>query len=254
MKKILLALAFLLLPAVASAQQPFPTYGIDYTANNSQATAATGHARTRFNSGTGNLEVSTATAAYDGMTLLTAIQTLTNKTLTAPVLGGTITGTYTLGGTPTLTSPTLNGGTWNGTLSGALQKPQRIANNSGTPTIAVGNATQLGTTPAAAMSGGDVGGTVTLTTGTGPAAFTAALTVNIGVITWNTTFSAAPKGVPLHPCNTAANLLATGTNSLSAFIDQATCTTTQCTVKIGTNGTPTLAASTAYQFCYTIIQ
>lgn len=28
-------------------------------------------------------------------------QTLTNKTLTAPVLGGTVTGTYTLGGTPT---------------------------------------------------------------------------------------------------------------------------------------------------------
>jgi len=32
---------------------------------------------------------------------LTDTQTLTNKTLTAPVLGGTITGTYTLGGTPT---------------------------------------------------------------------------------------------------------------------------------------------------------
>lgn len=32
---------------------------------------------------------------------LTATQTLTNKTLTAPVLGGTLTGTYTIGGTPT---------------------------------------------------------------------------------------------------------------------------------------------------------
>lgn len=31
----------------------------------------------------------------------TGTQTLTNKTLTAPVLGGTVTGTYTLGGTPT---------------------------------------------------------------------------------------------------------------------------------------------------------
>jgi len=34
--------------------------------------------------------------------------TLTNKTLTSPVLGGSVTGTYTLAGTPTLTSPTLN--------------------------------------------------------------------------------------------------------------------------------------------------
>lgn len=29
-------------------------------------------------------------------------QTLTNKTITSPALGGTVTGTYTLGGTPTL--------------------------------------------------------------------------------------------------------------------------------------------------------
>lgn len=36
-------------------------------------------------------------------------QTLTNKTLTAPVLGGSITGTYTLAGTPTITAPALNG-------------------------------------------------------------------------------------------------------------------------------------------------
>lgn len=38
-----------------------------------------------------------------------ATQTLTNKTITAPVLGGTVTGTYTLGGTPTLTAPTFTG-------------------------------------------------------------------------------------------------------------------------------------------------
>ena len=37
---------------------------------------------------------------------LAGSETLTNKTITAPVLGGTITGTYTLGGTPTLGSGT----------------------------------------------------------------------------------------------------------------------------------------------------
>lgn len=43
-------------------------------------------------------------------TLITASSTdnLTNKTIVAPVLSGSVTGTYTLAGTPTLTSPTIN--------------------------------------------------------------------------------------------------------------------------------------------------
>lgn len=41
-------------------------------------------------------------------------QTLTNKTLTAPVFSGSITGTYTLAGTPTITAPTISGA---GTIS-----------------------------------------------------------------------------------------------------------------------------------------
>lgn len=39
---------------------------------------------------------------------LAGSETLTNKTITAPVLSGSVTGTYTLAGTPTLTSPTIN--------------------------------------------------------------------------------------------------------------------------------------------------
>ena len=38
-------------------------------------------------------------------------QTLTNKTLSAPVLSGSTTGTYTLAGTPTITSPIINNAT-----------------------------------------------------------------------------------------------------------------------------------------------
>jgi hypothetical protein len=45
----------------------------------------------------------------DVFTFNAATQTLTNKTLTAPVLGGTVTGTYTLGGS----------GTWGGNAIGA---------------------------------------------------------------------------------------------------------------------------------------
>ena len=39
--------------------------------------------------------------AAGGVVIDSATQTLTNKTLTSPVLSGTVTGTYTLGGTPT---------------------------------------------------------------------------------------------------------------------------------------------------------
>jgi len=46
------------------------------------------------------------------------IQTLTNKTIDAPILANTITGTYTLGGTPTITSPAISGPTLSGTVLG----------------------------------------------------------------------------------------------------------------------------------------
>lgn len=58
--------------------------------------------------------------------LATSTTTFTNKTLTAPVLSGSVTGTYTLAGTPTVTSPTITGATLTtstlstGTLGGDL--------------------------------------------------------------------------------------------------------------------------------------
>ncbi|WP_131809589.1 hypothetical protein, partial [Mycolicibacterium iranicum] len=54
-----------------------------------------------------DLGLAAAAALADRATFAGA-ETLTNKTLVAPVLSGTVTGTYTLGGTPTLTSPTIN--------------------------------------------------------------------------------------------------------------------------------------------------
>lgn len=50
-------------------------------------------------------------AADDTFALIAASQTLTNKTITAPVFSGTSSGTYTLAGTLTLTAPIINGAT-----------------------------------------------------------------------------------------------------------------------------------------------
>jgi hypothetical protein len=55
--------------------------------------------------------------------------TLTNKTLTAPVLSGSVTGTYTLAGTNTLTSPIIAG---TPTGVGVLTSGTAVASTSGT--------------------------------------------------------------------------------------------------------------------------
>ena len=55
--------------------------------------------------GSGTLTLPVATDTLCG---IAATQTLTNKTITAPVLSGSATGTYTLAGTPTISSPVLN--------------------------------------------------------------------------------------------------------------------------------------------------
>lgn len=63
--KRLLALFVLLAPTMAFAQTP-PTgvYGLDLTANNSQAVSSAGHLRLRYNSGTNQLEQSVNGAGY----------------------------------------------------------------------------------------------------------------------------------------------------------------------------------------------
>jgi hypothetical protein len=84
-----------------------------------------------------------------GVTTNAGSQTLTNKTLTAPVLGGTVTGTYTLGGTPTVSAPILSGsvtGTY--TLAGTPSLGASVTMT--TATYAIGDTTHLLTAVATA--------------------------------------------------------------------------------------------------------
>lgn len=76
----------------------------------------------------------------------TDTQTLTNKALTSPVitspaLSGTATGTYTLGGTPTISNPTITSPTINGTISGnytlggSVTLPASVVTETGSQTL-----------------------------------------------------------------------------------------------------------------------
>lgn len=68
----------------------------------------------------------TLPAATDTLVGLATADNLTNKTLTAPVLSGSVTGTYTLAGTPTIASPTLTGTVHAGAVSANAGNCQTI--------------------------------------------------------------------------------------------------------------------------------
>ena len=62
-----------------------------------------------YNEVTGKYEPTNSRGTATPLVTEAGTQTLTNKTVTAPVLSGSVTGTYTLAGTPTITSPTVTG-------------------------------------------------------------------------------------------------------------------------------------------------
>lgn len=93
------------------------------------------------------LILGTLTAAVLEQVNTTSSQTLSNKTLSSPVMSGTITGTYTLGGTPTfgtISGATLATPTFSGTASGSLTNLTLITPALGTPSaLTLTNATGL---------------------------------------------------------------------------------------------------------------
>lgn len=95
-------------------------------------------------SGTG-----TTLALAAGATLTTA--TITAPTISAPVLSGTITGTYTIGGTPSIPGSAINSGTVSGSFLAAINLGSS-GNGGVTGTAAVANGGTGATTATAAIA------------------------------------------------------------------------------------------------------
>jgi len=152
----------------------------------------------------------------------------------------------------TSTSTTLKLGgalTANTTISGAFDmifsntdvQLKHLVGSSSAPTIAAG--TGAGTSPTVSISGTDLSGYISVTTGTVPT-----LSATVATITFNGAYGATPKCVLVD----AANSNASGLSGLGmVYVDQAGITTTTFAL---TAGATALTGSTAYTWYYHIIQ
>ena len=130
-------------------------------------------------SGTNTL---TLPAVTDTLVGLAATQTLTNKTVTAPVLSGSVTGTYTLAGTPTMGASLITSGTAVATTSGTsidftglpswvrrvTVMYSNVSTNGGSDyliRIGSGSVTASGYSSMSVYTGASAGGTGVVTTG-----------------------------------------------------------------------------------------
>lgn len=137
------------------------------------------------------------------------------------------------------------------TGNSSLTTAQSIDNNGLTQlrfitgTTAIGTITAgtgAGTSPTVSVTGTDLGGYISVTTGTLPTAAAAVVTVNYG-----NTQPAAPRCVQLTPANAATAALSGVT---MVYIDQANITTGAFVITAGATG---LTAATAYKWYYTVI-
>lgn len=147
-------------------------------------------------------------------------------------------GLVTLAAVGTTPSFTLSN---NVSITGTNTTVKHLVGGTSTPAIAAG--TGAGTTPTVAVAGTDLGGYISVTTGTLPT-----LSAVVATITFNIAYASAPKAICLTPANSSAASL-NGVNMV--FIDQAGITTTTFAI---TAGTTALTAATAYKWYYQVIQ
>lgn len=111
----------------------------------------------------------------------------------------------------------------------------------GTPSISAG--TGAGTLPTVSVTGDDLGGYITIATGTSPA--TSSI---VATITFNQAYSTAPRCIIIQGANSAASSLSSAN---FPYVDQSGITTTTFDL---TSKSVALAGSTTYKFYYFIKQ
>ncbi len=116
-----------------------------------------------------------------------------------------------------------------------------LQGSSATPAIAAGAG--AGTSPTVVVAGSDMGGYITITTGTLPT-----LSAIVATITFNVAYTSAPRLINLTPANDNAALLS---GASMVFVDQGGVTTTTFAI---TAGATALIAATVYKFYYSVIQ
>lgn len=121
------------------------------------------------------------------------------------------------------------------------QKIKHLVGTTSAPTIAAG--TGAGTSPTVSIAGTDLGGYISVTTGTLPT-----LSATVATVTFNVAYGVTPRAIVLTPANSNAALL-NGVNMV--YINQAGITTTTFAI---TAGTTALTAATAYQWFFQVIQ
>lgn len=126
-------------------------------------------------------------------------------------------------------------------VSGAVKMTHLVGGTSA-PTIAPGPG--AGTTPTISLTGNDLGGYISITTGAAPA-----LAAQLALITFNIPYSAVPNSITLTPANVNAALLSGVT---MVYVDQAT-GITAANFQI-TSGATALTTLTTYQWYYKVSQ